>query len=157
MANDPDPIDVHVGMQIRTRRRFLSISQEMLAAELGLTFQQVQKYERGANRVSASKLYRIAHALQCPVSSFFDGLPPLDTTTINSGRDLMKAAVQRMLHDPYGLTMAEAFPAIARSKTRRALASLAAAITDEQAGPDDSVAPIASIITKNHLAGASQK
>src|SRR5271163_5343803 len=70
----PNPVDLHVGARIRLRRRMQGVSQEKLADALGLTFQQVQKYERGANRVSASKLYEIATALQAPVSYFFDGL-----------------------------------------------------------------------------------
>lgn len=71
----PNPVDVHVGDRIRRRRRALGISQDKLAEALGLTFQQVQKYERGANRVSASKLYQVARALQAPIPYFFDGLP----------------------------------------------------------------------------------
>ena len=71
----PNPVDVHVGERIRRRRRALGISQDRLAEQLGLTFQQVQKYERGANRVSASKLYQIARALQASIPYFFDGLP----------------------------------------------------------------------------------
>ena len=70
----PNPIDVHVGQRIRARRKALGVSQERLAGELGLTFQQVQKYERGANRVSASKLWEIARALGTDLSSFFEGL-----------------------------------------------------------------------------------
>src|SRR5580698_8757948 len=70
----PNPIDLHVGARIRLRRRMQGVSQEKLADALGLTFQQVQKYERGANRVSASKLYEIAAALRAPVAYFFDGL-----------------------------------------------------------------------------------
>jgi transcriptional regulator with XRE-family HTH domain len=70
-----NPIDVHVGDRIRRRRRALAISQDKLAEQLGLTFQQVQKYERGANRVSASKLYQIARALQASIPYFFEGLP----------------------------------------------------------------------------------
>lgn len=71
----PHPIDVHVGRRIRERRKALGVSQERLAEELGLTFQQVQKYERGANRVSSSKLWQIAGALHTSLSSFFEGLP----------------------------------------------------------------------------------
>jgi transcriptional regulator with XRE-family HTH domain len=71
----PNPVDIHVGDRIRRRRRALGISQDKLAEALGLTFQQVQKYERGANRVSASKLYQVARALQAPIPYFFDGLP----------------------------------------------------------------------------------
>ena len=70
----PDPVDVHVGRLIRARRRAIGISQHDLATALGLTFQQVQKYERGANRVSASKLFAIAQALGVPVGSFFADL-----------------------------------------------------------------------------------
>ena len=75
MDESPNPIDVHVGDRVRRRRRALGVSQEQLADKLGLTFQQVQKYERGANRVSASKLYQIASALQASIAYFFEGLP----------------------------------------------------------------------------------
>src|ERR1700679_3898260 len=70
----PNPIDVHVGLQVRLRRKELKISQEKLAESLGLTFQQVQKYERGANRISASTLYEIARALQVPIGWSFEVL-----------------------------------------------------------------------------------
>jgi transcriptional regulator with XRE-family HTH domain len=69
----PDPIDVHVGGQIRTRRLLLGMNQEELAQRLGLTFQQVQKYESGANRVSASRLWEIAAILKMPIGYFFPG------------------------------------------------------------------------------------
>ena len=65
----PHPVDRHVGLRIRMRRKEMGISQERLAEALGITFQQVQKYERGANRVSASKLYEIAAALRAPVAA----------------------------------------------------------------------------------------
>ena len=67
----PDPIDVYVGGQIRTRRLLLGLNQEELAQSLGLTFQQVQKYESGANRVSASRLWEIAAILKMPINYFF--------------------------------------------------------------------------------------
>lgn len=70
----PEPVDIHVGERIRARRRIVGVSQQALAEKIGLTFQQVQKYERGANRVSASKLYEIAAALGCGIGFFFDGL-----------------------------------------------------------------------------------
>ncbi len=70
----PNPIDVHVGQRIRLRRTLLGLSQEKLGAAIGLTFQQVQKYERGANRVGAARLYEIAHALDVPVTYFYDEL-----------------------------------------------------------------------------------
>ena len=71
----PNPIDKYVGSRIRMRRLMLSMSQEKLADALGLTFQQVQKYEKGTNRVGASRLQAISNALEVPVSFFFDGAP----------------------------------------------------------------------------------
>src|SRR5437763_1573395 len=68
-------VDAHVGQMIRLRRKALGLSQQGLAGWLGLTFQQVQKYERGANRVSASTLWSLAELLRCEVSFFFEGLP----------------------------------------------------------------------------------
>jgi transcriptional regulator with XRE-family HTH domain len=72
----PDPIDLHVGRRLRARRKLMNLSQAELADALGVTFQQIQKYERGANRVSASTLYKMAVALEIPVASFYEGLPP---------------------------------------------------------------------------------
>lgn len=69
--NGPDPIDVHVGQRIRLRRNLVGMTQEQLATAVGVTFQQVQKYERGFNRVSASRLYDIGHVLSVPISFFF--------------------------------------------------------------------------------------
>jgi transcriptional regulator with XRE-family HTH domain len=71
----PSPIDVHVGSRIRLRRTLLGMSQERLGEALGLTFQQVQKYERGVNRVGASRLFDLARVLDVPISFFFDDLP----------------------------------------------------------------------------------
>lgn len=73
VVNASHPVDLHVGRRIREQRKALGISQGRLAEALGLTFQQVQKYERGANRVSASKLWDIARTLDVEVSHFFDG------------------------------------------------------------------------------------
>lgn len=74
-AGNPNPVDIHVGARVRLRRTLLGMSQERLGEALGLTFQQVQKYERGANRIGASRLYDLARALQVPVGFFFDDLP----------------------------------------------------------------------------------
>ena len=72
-SDNPDPVDVHVGARLRQRRGILGFSQEKLADALGLTFQQVQKYERGTNRISASRLWQACHVLDVPVSYFFEG------------------------------------------------------------------------------------
>ena len=71
----PNPVDVHVGSRVRLRRTLLGMSQEKLGEAIGLTFQQVQKYERGANRVGASRLYELSRVLDVPVSFFFDDMP----------------------------------------------------------------------------------
>src|SRR5499427_834364 len=83
----PNPTDQHVGSRVRMRRIMLAMSQEKLGAALGLTFQQVQKYERGANRIGASRLQQISHILQVPVAFFFEGLPNA------SPRDSSKSAL----------------------------------------------------------------
>src|ERR1700745_3000245 len=75
-ADKPNPIDVHVGARVRLRRTLLGMSQEKLGDAIGLTFQQVQKYERGANRVGASRLFELSRVLDVPVSFFFDELGP---------------------------------------------------------------------------------
>jgi transcriptional regulator with XRE-family HTH domain len=74
MASKPNPIDVHVGKRLRLRRTLLGMSQERLGELLGLTFQQVQKYERGANRIGSSRLFELGQILDVPVSFFFDDM-----------------------------------------------------------------------------------
>ena len=74
-SEHPDPVDIHVGGRVRLRRTLLGMSQEKLGGALGLTFQQVQKYERGANRIGSSRLYHLSHILDVPVSFFFDDMP----------------------------------------------------------------------------------
>jgi transcriptional regulator with XRE-family HTH domain len=75
MAASPNPIDVHVGKRLRLRRTLLGMSQERLGELLGLTFQQVQKYERGVNRIGSSRLFELGQILDVPVSFFFDDMP----------------------------------------------------------------------------------
>jgi transcriptional regulator with XRE-family HTH domain len=72
----PSPIDVHVGSRVRLRRTLLGMSQEKLGEALGLTFQQVQKYERGVNRIGASRLFDLSRVLDVPIGFFFDDMPP---------------------------------------------------------------------------------
>jgi transcriptional regulator with XRE-family HTH domain len=84
-ATDIHPVDLFVGQRIRVQRRLLRISQEQMATQLGLTFQQIQKYERGANRVSASKLFEISRILDVPVGFFFEGLEGVGATSRAGG------------------------------------------------------------------------
>ena len=77
----PNPIDIHVGQRLRLRRTLLGLSQETLGEAVGITFQQLQKYERGANRISASRLFNLSQVLGVPVTFFFDDLPVQDMET----------------------------------------------------------------------------
>jgi transcriptional regulator with XRE-family HTH domain len=81
----PNPIDVHVGSRVRLRRNMLGLSQERLGEAIGLTFQQVQKYERGANRIGASRLHDLSRVLDVPVSFFFDDMDPVRAPAIPAG------------------------------------------------------------------------
>src|ERR1700728_862056 len=78
----PNPIDKHVGSRVRMRRMLMSMSQEKLGNALGLTFQQVQKYEKGTNRIGASRLQQIAGALKVPVAFFFEGAPGIEARSV---------------------------------------------------------------------------
>src|SRR4030081_1099582 len=80
----PNPIDKHVGSRVRMRRMMLAMSQEKFAEALGLTFQQVQKYEKGTNRISASRLQQSHNMLQVPVAFFFEGAPSVPGTALDA-------------------------------------------------------------------------
>ena len=124
-AGQPDPIDVHVGARLRLRRTMLRISQEKLAAALGLTFQQVQKYERAANRISASRLYQLCRILGVRVGFFYDGLDRPHAA--NPG--FAEAAAEPFESDPLRqretIELVEAFQAITDPAVRRRLFELA--------------------------------
>src|ERR1700682_6327022 len=84
-TDGPDPIDVQVGSRVRLRRNMLGLSQEKLGEAIGLTFQQIRKYERGANRMGASRLHDLSHVLDVPVSFFFDDMDPVRAPAILAG------------------------------------------------------------------------
>jgi len=84
-SDRPNPIDVHVGSRVRLRRNMLGLSQEKLGEAIGLTFQQVQKYERGANRIGASRLLELSRVLDVPVSFFYDDTDPVRAPAIPAG------------------------------------------------------------------------
>jgi transcriptional regulator with XRE-family HTH domain len=134
-SRSPNPIDVHVGRRVRQRRKALGVTQERLAADLGLTFQQVQKYERGANRISASKLYEIAASLSAPVAYFFDGLA--DPATAKEGDGIAQPAseqfVNAFLMSAEGLELAELFTQIKRARLRRRVVDLVRAMAEDEA------------------------
>jgi transcriptional regulator with XRE-family HTH domain len=127
----PNPVDLHVGTRIRMRRKLLGISQERLADDLGLTFQQVQKYERGANRVSASKLYEIARSLKTSIAYFFEGLA--DPANPSEGEDSGEQSVHDFLMTPEGLELATSFPRVPQPRVRRRILELVRAMAEDEA------------------------
>jgi transcriptional regulator with XRE-family HTH domain len=128
----PNPIDVHVGLQVRLRRKELKISQEKLAETLGLTFQQVQKYERGTNRISASKLYEIARSLRVSIAWFFEGLSDPQEGR-GKGAEPDAPSAQSFLMTPEGIDLANLFPKIEHPRVRRRLVDLVRSLTESQA------------------------
>jgi transcriptional regulator with XRE-family HTH domain len=118
----PNPIDVHVGKRLRMRRLMLDMSQETLAEALGLTFQQVQKYEKGSNRVGASRLQRISEVLQVPVSFFFEGLAS-KATGKERGTEALDY-VADFVASSDGLALIRSFSKIKNAKLRRSIIDL---------------------------------
>jgi transcriptional regulator with XRE-family HTH domain len=129
----PNPIDKHVGSRVRMRRMMLGMSQEKLGDALALTFQQVQKYEKGTNRIGASRLQQISHILQVPVAFFFEGAPHLVEGMVS---DTMETApsptyVSDFLATSDGLSLTKAFMRIPDPKLRRRIVDLVQQIAGE--------------------------
>jgi transcriptional regulator with XRE-family HTH domain len=129
----PNPIDRHVGSRVRMRRMMLSMSQEKLGDALELTFQQVQKYEKGANRIGASRLQQIARILQVPVSFFFEGAPahPGDAPGTNDDAP-SPSYVADFLATSDGLALTKAFVRIKNAKLRRRIVDLVEEVAGEE-------------------------
>ncbi len=121
----PNPIDKHVGSRVRMRRMMLGMSQEKLGNALGLTFQQVQKYEKGTNRIGASRLQQIAQILQVQVAFFFEGAPTVGGSRVEGMSEAPSPAyVSDFLATSDGLALTKAFMRIADSKLRRRIVDL---------------------------------
>jgi transcriptional regulator with XRE-family HTH domain len=129
----PNPTDRHVGSRVRMRRILLAMSQEELGAALGLSFQQVQKYERGANRIGASRLQQISHILQVPVAFFFEGAPNASAPHGSNGSALSMAQIDDFVSDSDGLRLIRAFMRIDNPDLRLRIVML----VQEIAGDDD--------------------
>jgi transcriptional regulator with XRE-family HTH domain len=133
----PDPIDKHVGLRVRLRRMLLGMSQEKLGEALGLTFQQVQKYEKGTNRIGASRLQQISSILSVPVDFFFDGAPGVATPAggLSEGADSRYMA--EFLGSTEAIQLNRAFMAITDPAVRRKIVDLVVALAaDASAGVD---------------------
>ena len=131
----PNPTDKHVGARVRMRRMMLSMSQEKLGDALGLTFQQVQKYEKGTNRVGASRIQQIAEILQVPVSFLFEGGPTGTVKADGSTEAASPSFVSDFLATTEGLALTRAFTRIGDAKLRRSIVDMVEQIAARE-GPD---------------------
>jgi transcriptional regulator with XRE-family HTH domain len=135
-----DAVDRHVGSRVRMRRLMLGLSQGKLADQVELTFQQVQKYEKGTNRISASRLQHLCSLLKVPMSFFFDGAPGANVVaaTGKTGTDGEMAALNSVLATVHGIELALAFGRIGDAKVRGAIVALVEQLVAEQVAEPDS-------------------
>lgn len=135
----PNPIDVHVGGRVRLRRMMIGMSQEKLGEMLGLTFQQVQKYEKGANRIGASRLYHMAQILGVPVQFFYEDVDVAESARPPKGfsdKD-QTPLVMDFLTTSEGLNLTRAFMKIQDGKLKRRILDLVRTLAGEDAAPAD--------------------
>lgn len=134
MSKEPNPIDRHVGNRLRMQRILSNMSQEKLGEALGITFQQVQKYEKGINRISASRLQQISRILNVPPSFFFQNAPD-KTASSDEKRGLSDIASSQYVVDSLstseGLQLNRAFARISEPKTRKRIVELVATIAEQ--------------------------
>ena len=128
-----NPVDAHVGYRVRLRRMLIGMSQERLGELLGLTFQQVQKYERGINRIGAGRLFEVAGILGVPVSFFYEGVDGVQPST-ESG-ETQSSAVMNFLSSNEGIQLSTAFMGIKDVKVRRRILDLVRSISGESGVP----------------------
>ena len=132
MTKVPNPIDRHVGARVRMRRMMIGMSQEKLGESLGLTFQQVQKYEKGTNRISASRLQQISETLNIPLAYFFKGAPVAEGS-VNGGfaeGNPEEGFASDFVMTAEGLSLNRAFAKITDAKVRKRIVELIVALAD---------------------------
>ena len=131
----PNPIDVHVGNRVRMRRMLVGMSQEKLGQRLGLTFQQIQKYEKGANRISASRLFQMAQILGVPVQFFFEDLPRQknDDAPDGLGEARDQGSIMDFLGSSEGLQLNRQFARIESPAVRRSIIELVRSLANQEA------------------------
>lgn len=127
----PNPVDIHVGARIRLRRNMIGLSQEKLGESLGITFQQIQKYEKGMNRVGASRLQAIANILNVPVTFFFDDMPGQSDNPRGFDEENETTYVVGFLNSSEGIQLARAFAKIGDAKIRRKILDLVRTLGQE--------------------------
>ena len=127
----PNPVDAHVGSRVRLRRMLLGMSQERLGESMGLTFQQVQKYEKGVNRIGASRLFQISKILDVPVQFFFEEAPYNGDGNAVRGmaEPDSEAFILEFLNSREGLDLNRAFVKIGDAKVRKSVVDLVRALS----------------------------
>jgi transcriptional regulator with XRE-family HTH domain len=133
MSKAPNPVDKYVGSRVRMRRIMLGMSQEKLGEALGLTFQQIQKYEKGTNRVGASRIQQISEVLQVPVSFLFEGGPSGSPSADGYADGGSPTYVSDFLATSEGLALTRAFTKITDAKLRRSIVDLVEQIAAREA------------------------
>ena len=131
VTKSPNPVDRHVGSRVRMRRMLVGMSQEKLGEALGITFQQIQKYEKGTNRIGASRLHQIARVLSVPVEFFYEGAPLIGSTE-GFAEGPASGYVADFLTTSEGLELIKAFIEIKDPKVRRKLVDLAKVLGQAQ-------------------------
>ncbi len=125
----PNPVDTHVGSRVRLRRMLLGMSQERLGDAMGLTFQQVQKYEKGVNRIGASRLFHISRILDVPVQFFFEEAPQLDGLAVTGmAEPESETFILEFLNSREGLELNRAFVKIGDPKVRKRIVDIVRAL-----------------------------
>jgi transcriptional regulator with XRE-family HTH domain len=132
VTKTPDPIDRHVGSRVRMQRVLMKMSQEKLGDALGLTFQQVQKYEKGTNRIGASRLQQISKTLNVPPSFFFEGAPTSGASQPGFEDEGSSQFVVDFLATAEGLHLNRSFARIRDPKVRKRIVELVAALAEQE-------------------------
>ncbi len=138
----PNPIDVHVGSRVRLQRMLLGVSQERLGERLGLTFQQIQKYEKGVNRIGASRLFDLAQVLGVPIQFFYDDAPAVQSHALTVPGMAERSAdgyIFDFLNTREGLELNRAFARISDPKSRRAILDLVRKLAGDEASAEQPV------------------
>ena len=144
MIKIPNPIDKHVGGRVRMRRMLLGMSQEKLGDALGLTFQQVQKYEKGTNRIGASRLQQISKALNVTAAFFFEGVPLGEGVALGGfGEEASPGLVVDFLSTSEGLHLNKAFARIRDPKVRKRIVDLVTTLAGDEIIPPTDIPPLA--------------
>lgn len=138
----PNPIDVHVGSRVRLQRMLLGVSQERLGERLGLTFQQIQKYEKGVNRIGASRLFDLAQVLGVPIQFFYDDVPagePQKAVASGMAERPADGYIFEFLNTREGLELNRAFARISDPKSRRAILDLVRKLAGDEGADEQPV------------------